>query len=98
MTSLCIQAWPQLLSGVQAALAHTYVLELLRTLRAVGDSCRSASPGIGSSALYGRFTIIFCRSLLADMLDGQRLSKLRSYRSYINAGFIAGPSAKANPN
>lgn len=69
MTSLGIQAWVQLLSGFRMAFAHAGLAEPFNVLQVLGNSYRLASTtGGGSSVVYGRFTVGFCRAIVARML------------------------------
>jgi hypothetical protein len=69
MTSLGIQAWVQLLSGVRMAFAHTYLAEPFNVLQVLGNSYRLASTtGASSSVVHGRFAVGFCQAMVARML------------------------------
>lgn len=47
------------------AAAHNEVTGWLEIARAVGNSYRLASSGLGFGALYGRFIFTFCRTIVA---------------------------------
>jgi hypothetical protein len=72
-TSLGIQAFvgiptlAQLLNAVRIASGHRDFTELLGVLHILGDSCRLASMGVGSTILHGRFTAGFCRTVVASI-------------------------------
>jgi hypothetical protein len=71
MTSLGLQLWAQLLSGIRIAFGHMYFTELCDVLRALGNSYRLASTtGGGSGFVYGRFTAGFCRAIVARTMSG----------------------------
>jgi len=51
--------------GSRSAFAHHEVMEILEVLHALGSSYRLASSGIGLGVVYARFTLAFCRAILA---------------------------------
>ena len=50
--------------GSRSAFAYHEVMEMLEVLHALG-SYRLASSGIGLGVVYARFTLGFCRAILA---------------------------------
>ena len=51
--------------GTRSAFAHHEVMEMLEVLHALGNSYRLASSGIGLGVVYARFTLGFCRAIIA---------------------------------
>ena len=64
MTGLGIQAWLMSLIGIRTAFVHREIMEMLEVLHILGNSYRLASLGVGSAAIYCRFTLAFCRTVV----------------------------------
>jgi hypothetical protein len=80
MTSLGIQAWVLLFNGFRTEFWHDNVMELLEVLRVFGNSYRLASMGGSSGVVFSRFTVCFCRTVVAGAA-----SNLASRRSVLEA-------------
>ena len=65
MSGLGVQAWVLLLAGLRMALCHSDVMQWLEIARVFGHSYRLASAGIGSGVMLGRFTVGFCKVVVA---------------------------------
>ena len=65
MTSVGIPALLLSLLGIHSALTHYEVMGVFEIARGLGTSYRFASSEPGSGALYGRFTLNFCRIVAA---------------------------------
>ena len=65
MSELGIQLLMLPLAGLHMAPAHNEVTGWLEIARALGNSYRLASSGLGLGALYGRFIFTFCRTIVA---------------------------------
>jgi hypothetical protein len=68
MTGLGIQALTLLLNGLRIGFGHNNVMELLEVLRIFAHSYRLASMGNGSGVVSGRFTLAFCRTVVAAVI------------------------------
>jgi hypothetical protein len=64
MSGVGIQALLPLF-GIHAALTHYEIMALVEMARALGNAYRLAASEPGSSVLYGRFTLNFCRAIVA---------------------------------
>jgi hypothetical protein len=62
MTSVGIQAFMLSVAGVHSALTHHELIRMIEITRILGNSYRLASSGPGSSLLYGRLAVNFCRA------------------------------------
>ncbi|WP_249139184.1 hypothetical protein [Bradyrhizobium japonicum] len=56
------------LLGIHTALAHHELMGWLEITRVLGASYRFASSGSGLGALYGRFTLNFCRIIVGGVV------------------------------
>ncbi|MBR0736027.1 hypothetical protein JQ581_03740 [Bradyrhizobium liaoningense] len=65
MSEIGIQVLMLPLAGIHVATAHNEVTGWLEIARAVGNSYRLASSGVGVGLLYGRFILTFCRATVA---------------------------------
>jgi hypothetical protein len=65
MTGLGIQEWGLLLNGLRIGFWHSNVMELLEVLRVLSHSYRLASMGGSSDVVFSRFTLGFCRTVVA---------------------------------
>ncbi|AMA56313.1 MULTISPECIES: hypothetical protein [unclassified Bradyrhizobium] len=65
MTEIAIQLLMLPLAGIHMTPAHNEVTGWLEIARALGNSYRLASSGLGLGALYGRFIFSFCRATVA---------------------------------
>lgn len=61
MSSIGIQALLLPLLGIHSALTHQELMGLFEITRGLRTSYRFASSEPGAGALYGRFTLNFCR-------------------------------------
>ena len=61
MSGIGIQALLLPLLGIHSALTHQELMGLFEITRGLGTSYRFASSEPGAGALYGRFTLNFCR-------------------------------------
>lgn len=61
MSSLGVQALLLSLLGIHSAAVHHEIMGVFEIARGLGASYRFASSEPGSGALYGRFTLNFCR-------------------------------------
>lgn len=67
MSSVGMQALLLPLLGIHSALAHHELMGLFEIGRVLGASYRFASSEPGSGALYGRFTLNFCRMIVGGV-------------------------------
>jgi hypothetical protein len=95
MTGLGLQAWLLSLIGIRAALAHREYLEILEVIRILGNSYRLASLGVGSTVVYGRFTLDFCRVIAAGI--ARNLSSRHSVQQAIGSIRIGNLMANVGP-
>ncbi|RXT35440.1 hypothetical protein [Bradyrhizobium betae] len=65
MSNLGIQALLLPLASIHLMLTHHELMETIELVRALGSSYRLAALEPGSSFLYGRFALNFCRSAVA---------------------------------
>lgn len=65
MNEIGIQALLFPLASIHLMLTHHELMEAIELVRALGNSYRVAALEPGSSFLYGRFAINFCRSAMA---------------------------------
>jgi hypothetical protein len=65
MTGLGIQAWLLSVIGIRTAFVYREIMEMLEVLHILGNSYRLASLGVGSAVVYCRFTLAFCRTVVA---------------------------------
>ncbi|WP_027571572.1 hypothetical protein [Bradyrhizobium sp. WSM1743] len=68
MSGAGLQALLLPLLGIHSALAHHELMGLLEIARVLGASYRFASSGSGLGALYGRFTLNFCRIVVGGVV------------------------------
>jgi hypothetical protein len=66
MTGLGIHVWLLSLIGIRSAATCHEVAAMLEMIHIFGNAYRLASSGVVSSGLYGRFTLGFCRTLVAS--------------------------------
>ncbi|MDQ8731677.1 hypothetical protein LPJ38_12995 [Bradyrhizobium daqingense] len=62
MSELGIQLLMLPLAGIHMTPAHNEVTGWIELARALGNSYRLASSGLGLGALYGRFIFAFCKA------------------------------------
>lgn len=67
MTGVGMQALLLPLLGIHSALAHHELIGLYEIARILGASYRFASSQPGSGALYGRFTLNFCKVIVGGV-------------------------------
>ena len=67
MSGIGMQALLLPLLGIQSALVHHELMGLFEIARVLGASYRFASSGSGLAALYGRFTLNFCRIIVGGV-------------------------------
>lgn len=72
MSSLGLQAWVQLLNGIRTTFGHSELMELFELLHVLCNSYRLASSGVGSSIVYGRFTVGFFRAFVVGIVYARR--------------------------
>ncbi|WP_315766994.1 MULTISPECIES: hypothetical protein [unclassified Bradyrhizobium] len=65
MSSVGVQALMLPLIGIHSVLTRHELMGLLEMARALGNSYRLAASEPGSSVLYGRFTLNFCKTIVA---------------------------------
>ncbi|MBR1119945.1 hypothetical protein JQ628_00355 [Bradyrhizobium lablabi] len=69
MTGLGIHIWLLSLIGIRSAATYHEVAAMLGMIHIFGNAYRLASSGIVSSGVYGRFTLGFCRTLVAGAVN-----------------------------
>ncbi|MDA9526918.1 MULTISPECIES: hypothetical protein [unclassified Bradyrhizobium] len=67
MNGIGMQALLLPLLGIQSALVYHELMGLFEIARVLGASYRFASSGSGLGALYGRFTLNFCRTIVGGI-------------------------------
>lgn len=75
MSSVGIQALLLPLLGTHSAAAHHELMGLFEIARGLSASYRFASSEPGSGALYGRFTLNFCRIVVGGIADYAALDR-----------------------
>ena len=63
------------LLGINLALAHHEFMGLFEIARVLGSSYRFASSGSGLGALYGRFTLNFCRIFVGGVVHHSSMER-----------------------
>ncbi len=72
MTGFGIQIWMLSMIGIRSAVAHREIMEMLEIVHILGNSYRLASSGFGSTALLGRFTFGFCKTMAVGVVCRNR--------------------------
>ncbi|PJG56264.1 hypothetical protein CVM73_05525 [Bradyrhizobium forestalis] len=75
MSCVGMQALLLPLLGIHSALAHHELMGLFEITRVLGASYRFASSGSGLGALYGRFTLNFCRIIVGGVVHDASMER-----------------------
>lgn len=94
MTGSGIQAWVLCLIGVRSA--YQEIAPMLEMIHVLSNSYWLASSGVGSSALYGRFAIGFCRALLIGVAGNFASRHLRHASATLGARFSPSRSSASS--
>ena len=92
MTGFGIQAWALCLIG-RSASAYQEIAPMLEMIHVLGNSYRLASSSMGSSVLYGRFALRFCRAAVLGVVGNFASRRLRHVLATLGARFSPWPPA-----
>jgi hypothetical protein len=92
MTGSGIQAWVLCLIGIRSASAYQEIATMLEMIHVLSNSYLLASSGAGSSVLYGRSAIGFCRAAVIGAVGNFASRCLRHAPATMGARFSPWPS------